>query len=86
MCSQADPTSLSYCTVQQELNTSLSMLSFNCERAIGQCSPGCTHQSLRECHARSAKFWMSANTQTLVLAPFHKFLVPYQGFFGFPSI
>ena len=40
----------------------------------------CTH-----C-ARSAKFWMSANTRTLVLAPFHKFLVPYQGFFGFPSI
>ena len=41
---------------------------------------------VRECHARSAKFWMSANTRTLVLAPFHKFLVPYQGFFGFPSI
>ena len=41
---------------------------------------------LWECHARSAKFWMSANTRTLVLAPFHKFLVPYQGFFGFPSI
>ena len=36
--------------------------------------------------ARSAKFWMSANTRTLVLAPFHKFLVLYQGFFGFPSI
>ena len=36
--------------------------------------------------ARSAKFWMSANTRTLVLAPFHKFLVPYQGFCGFPSI
>ena len=34
-----------------------------------------------ECHARSAKFWMSANTRTLVSAPFHKFLVPYQGFF-----
>ena len=31
--------------------------------------------------ARSAKFWMSANTRTLVSAPFHKFLVPYQGFF-----
>ena len=31
----------------------------------------------RECYARSAKFWMSANTQTLVLAPFRKFLVPY---------
>ena len=28
----------------------------------------------------SAKFWMSANTLTLVLAPFHKFLVPYQVF------
>ena len=27
--------------------------------------------------AHSAKFWMSANTPTLVLAPFHKFLVPY---------
>ena len=36
--------------------------------------------------AHTAKFWMSANTRTLVLAPFHKFLVPYQGFFGFPSI
>ena len=36
--------------------------------------------------ARSAKFRMSANTRTLVLAPFHKFLVPYQGFFGFSSI
>ena len=37
--------------------------------------------------ARSAKFWMSANTRTVVLAPFHKFLVPYQGFFfGFLSI
>ena len=35
--------------------------------------------------ARSAKFWMSANTRTLVLAPFHKFLVPCQGFCGFPS-
>ena len=31
--------------------------------------------------AHSAKFWMLANTRTLVLAPFHKFLVPYQGFF-----
>ena len=30
--------------------------------------------------ARSAKFWMSANTRTLVLAPFDKFLVPYKGF------
>ena len=27
--------------------------------------------------AHSAKFWMSANTRTLVLAPLHKFLVPY---------
>ena len=35
--------------------------------------------------ARSAKFWMSANTRTLVLAPFHKFLVPYQGFFWLPK-
>ena len=34
-----------------------------------------------ECHARSAKFWMSPNTRTLVSAPFHKFLVSYQGFF-----
>ena len=39
---------------------------------------------LGECHARSAKFWMSANTRTLLsntrtllLAPFVKFLVPY---------
>ena len=31
--------------------------------------------------ARSAKFWMSANTRALVSAPFHKFLVPYQDFF-----
>ena len=30
--------------------------------------------------ARSAKFWMSANTRTLALAPFDKFLVPYKGF------
>ena len=35
--------------------------------------------------AHSAKFWMSANTRTLVLAPFHKFLVPYQGFFWLPK-
>ena len=27
--------------------------------------------------ACSAKFWMSANTPTLVSPPFHKFLVPY---------
>ena len=39
-----------------------------------------------ECHARNAKFWMSANTRTLVSAPFHKFLVPCQGFFSFLSI
>ena len=31
--------------------------------------------------AHSAEFWMSANTRTLVSAHFHKFLVPYQGFF-----
>ena len=31
--------------------------------------------------ARSAKFWMSANTRTLVSALVHKFLVPYRGFF-----
>ena len=31
--------------------------------------------------ARGAKFWMSANTRTLVSAPFHRFLVPCQGFF-----
>ena len=42
--------------------------------------------SIWECHAhsarctRSAKFWMSAITQTLLLAPFDKFLVPYLGF------
>ena len=29
--------------------------------------------ALGECHARSAKFWMSANIRTLVSAPFHKF-------------
>ena len=34
-----------------------------------------------ECCARSAKFWMLANTQTRLLAPFDKFLVPYLGFF-----
>ena len=47
----------------------------------GQCALGmpCT-----QC-AHSAKFWMSANTRTLVLAPFHKFLVPYQGFFQLPK-
>ena len=32
--------------------------------------------------ACSAKFWMSANTQTLLLPPFDKFLVPYWGFFS----
>ena len=30
-----------------------------------------------QARARSAKFWMSANTGTLLLAPFDKFLVPY---------
>ena len=34
--------------------------------------------------ARSMKFWMSANTRTLLLAPFDKFLVPYWGFFQLP--
>ena len=29
---------------------------------------------------------MSANTQTLLLTPFDKFLVPYWGFFGFLCI
>ena len=37
---------------------------------------------LRECCARSAKFWMSANTWTLLLAPFDMFLIPYWGFFS----
>ena len=37
----------------------------------------------RECCARSAQFWMLANTRTLLLAPFDKFLVPYWGFFSF---
>ena len=41
---------------------------------------------MRECCARSAKFWISANTRTLLLAPFDKFLVPYRGFFGFLCI
>ena len=31
--------------------------------------------------AHIAKFWMSANTRTLVSAPFHKFFVPDQVFF-----
>ena len=31
--------------------------------------------------ARKPKFWMSANTRALLLAPFDKFLVPYWGFF-----
>ena len=48
-------------------------------------SPNSKGMPCTQC-AHSAKFWMSANTRTLVLAPFHKFLVPYQGFFGFPSI
>ena len=42
------------------------------------------HAVCTQC-ARSAKFWMSANTRTLVLAPFHKFLVLYQGFFWLPK-
>ena len=36
--------------------------------------------------ACSAKFWMSANTRTLLLAPFDKFLVPYWVFFSFLCI
>ena len=32
--------------------------------------------------ACSAKFSMSANTRTLLLAPFDKILVPYWGFFS----
>ena len=54
-------------------------------QGVADCTP-------RECHARSAhavhtqcarsaKFWMSANTRTLLLAPFDKFLVPYWVFF-----
>ena len=39
-----------------------------------------------ECHARSAKFWMSASTRTLLLAPFDKFLVPCWGFLSFLCI
>ena len=35
----------------------------------------------RECRAHSAKFSMSGEPGTLVLAPFHKFLVPYQDIF-----
>ena len=34
--------------------------------------------------ACSAKFWMFANTRTLLLAPFDKFLVPHWGFFWLP--
>ena len=34
--------------------------------------------------ARSAMFWMSASTRTLLLAPFDQFLVPYQGSFYLP--
>ena len=30
----------------------------------------------------AVQFLTSANTRTLVLAPFHKFFVPYQGLFG----
>ena len=38
-------------------------------------------QQQRERRARGAKFWMSANTRTLLLAPFDdKFLVPYSMF------
>ena len=36
--------------------------------------------------AHSAKFWMSANTRTLLLAPFDKFLVPHLGCFSFLCI
>ena len=36
--------------------------------------------------AHSAKFWMSANTRTLLFAPFDKFLVPYGLFFSFLCI
>ena len=35
--------------------------------------------------ACSAKFWMSTNTRALVSAPFHKFLVLYQGLFSLPK-
>ena len=52
--------------------------------ASGSCSTAPLGMPCTQC-ARSAKFWMSANTRTLVLAPFHKLLVPYQGFCGFPS-
>ena len=41
-------------------------------------------RSLREYRARGVKFWMSANTRTLLLAPFDKFLVPYRGFLKLP--
>ena len=47
----------------------------SCRSQVGTGGMPCT-----QC-ARSAKFWMSANIRTLVSAPFHKFLVPYQGFF-----
>ena len=56
---------------------------------LGPFSPmakGNAMHAVRTQCAHSAQFWMSANTRTLVLAPFHKFLVPYQGFFGFLSI
>ena len=52
--------------------------SINCPGA--QISGKAMHAVRTQC-ARSAKFWMSANTRTLLLAPFDKFLVPYWVFF-----
>ena len=54
-------------------------------RALGLPAALERHQAQGECRARSAKFWMSANTRTL-LAPFDKFLVPYWFFFSFLCI
>ena len=42
--------------------------------------------TVRTHYARSAKFWMSTNTRTLVSAPFHKFWFRTTVFFTFLSI
>ena len=68
---------------------SLRRLSYSASASGGRGGTGVLQVSTggtpTECHARSAKFWISTNTRTLVSAPFHKFLVPYQGFFSFLS-
>ena len=56
-------------TAQWDVPTLISSLESEKPCSIQSCIPW-------ECHARSANFWMAANTRTLLLAPFDKFLVP----------